>query len=112
MVVGVWRRDRARHKTGKWRWVKAHWEALKDLPWWVSTLVSVGAAFGTVYAIYAGNPAWGEDGPAAVFALIGATLTARACRASSRPSGIRARRRPRDRGARAGPAPGGAPWPR
>jgi hypothetical protein len=57
-------------------WRTAAWGAFTDPTWWASSLVSLGAAFGTVYAIYAGNPAWGEDGPAAVFALIGATLTA------------------------------------
>jgi hypothetical protein len=38
--------------------------------------VALGAAFGALYAIYAGNPAWGSGGFSDIAALIGAAFAA------------------------------------
>jgi hypothetical protein len=44
--------------------------------WPKSGIVALGAAFGTLYAVYADNPAWGSGGFSDVAALIGAAFAA------------------------------------
>lgn len=58
------------------RWTPAVWTNLKDLGWWAPTLFALGAAFGTLVALYDSDPAWGESGLTSVATLIGAGLAA------------------------------------
>jgi hypothetical protein len=57
-------------------WGKSFLHPLADPVWWVTTIVALGAAFGALYAIYAGNPAWGSGGFSDIAALIGAAFAA------------------------------------
>jgi hypothetical protein len=49
---------------------------LGDLLWWATTAVALAAAFGTLYAVYKGNPAWGAEGFTDFAAMVGATFAA------------------------------------
>lgn len=52
-------------------------ETLLDLRWVIPTGAALAAAFGTVWAVYDANPAWGEAGPvSSVIAVLGAMLAA------------------------------------
>ncbi len=55
-------------------WLKALKEPLKDMRWWAATAIGLGAAFGTLYAGYANDPAWGANGLGAVIALVGSAV--------------------------------------
>jgi hypothetical protein len=57
-------------------WPTSFGHPLADPIWWVTTIVALGAAFGALYAIYAGNPAWGSGGFSDIAALIGAAFAA------------------------------------
>jgi hypothetical protein len=52
-------------------WLNALKKPLIDMRWWAATVIGLGAAFGTLYAGYANDPAWGANGFAAVIALVG-----------------------------------------
>jgi hypothetical protein len=59
------------------RYGPAAWSTLKDPGWLVPTLFAVGGAFGALWAVYDGNPSWGEAGPiTSGLAVIGAGLAA------------------------------------
>ena len=60
----------------KKKWGKSFLHPLADPVWWATTVVALGAAFGALYAIYAGNPAWGSGGFSDIAALIGAAFAA------------------------------------
>ncbi len=49
---------------------------LKDLNWWLTSIVALGLAAGTIVGIYSANPAWGSDTWASVAALVGPVFTA------------------------------------
>jgi hypothetical protein len=51
-------------------------DVFKDLNWWVTTVVALGLAAGTIYGIYSANPAWGEDALGSVISLVGPAFTA------------------------------------
>ena len=51
-------------------------EVFKDLNWLITTLVALGAAFGTIVGIYDSNPAWGVDTLGSVISLVGPAFTA------------------------------------
>jgi hypothetical protein len=51
-------------------------EVFKDLNWVITTLVALGAAFGTIIGIYNANPAWGADTLGSVASLVGPAFTA------------------------------------
>jgi hypothetical protein len=57
-------------------WGSSFLHPLTDPVWWVTTIVALGAAFGALYASYAGNPAWGSGGFSDIAALIGAAFAA------------------------------------
>jgi hypothetical protein len=57
-------------------WRSSLWHLIKDPVWWTTTGVALLAAFGTLYAVYAGNPAWGSGGFSDIAALIGASFAA------------------------------------
>ena len=57
-------------------WVESFLHPLKDPIWLATTAVALGAAFGTLWAVYAGNPAWGSGGFSDIAALIGAAFAA------------------------------------
>jgi len=57
-------------------WPEAFKHPLKDPLWWATTLVALITAFGTLYAVYAANPAWGAGGFSDTAALIGAAFAA------------------------------------
>lgn len=57
-------------------WGSSFLHPLADPVWWTTTIVALGAAFGTLYAVYAGNPAWGSGGFSDIAALIGAAFAA------------------------------------
>jgi hypothetical protein len=58
------------------RWGESFLHPLADPVWWATTIVALGAAFGTLYAVYAGNPAWGSGGFSDIATLIGAAFAA------------------------------------
>jgi len=60
----------------KGNWCEALTTPLKDLRWWGASALGLGAAFGTLYAIYANDPSWGASGVGAVIALIGSSFAA------------------------------------
>jgi hypothetical protein len=57
-------------------WGASFLHPVSDPVWWATTLVALGAAFGTLYAVYAGNPAWGSGGFSDIAAMIGAGFAA------------------------------------
>jgi hypothetical protein len=57
-------------------WGSSFLHPLADPVWWTITIGALGAAFGTLYAVYAGNPAWGSAGFSDIAALIGAAFAA------------------------------------
>lgn len=57
-------------------WGNALLVPLKDLRWWVATIVAMGTAFGVVYAAYDNDPSWGASGIAAGLALIASAFAA------------------------------------
>lgn len=57
-------------------WDRSFRHPLTDPIWWATTLFALAAAFGTLYAVYANNPAWGSGGFSDIAALIGAALAA------------------------------------
>jgi hypothetical protein len=57
-------------------WGESLKHPLADLLWWVTTAFALGAAFGTLYALYKGNAAWGSEGFSDFTAMIGATFAA------------------------------------
>ena len=71
-------KDAAAYKKAddKKNWRESFLHPLIDPVWWATTLVALGAAFGTLYAVYAGNPAWGSGGVSDIAALIGAGFAA------------------------------------
>ncbi|HEY5053950.1 MAG TPA: hypothetical protein VII45_11135 [Solirubrobacterales bacterium] len=58
------------------KWGKALLVPLKDLRWWGATFVTLGAAFGALYAIYNNDPTWGATGFASISALVGSAFAA------------------------------------
>jgi hypothetical protein len=57
-------------------WGESLKHPLADLLWWATTVFALGAAFGTLYALYKGNAAWGSEGFSDFTAMIGATFAA------------------------------------
>jgi hypothetical protein len=57
-------------------WGHSFAHPLGDPIWWVTTVFALGAAFGTLWAVYANNPAWGSGEFSDVSALIGAAFAA------------------------------------
>jgi hypothetical protein len=51
-------------------------DVFKDLNWWVTTLVALGLATGTIIAIYQANPSWGADTWGSIAALVGPVFSA------------------------------------
>jgi hypothetical protein len=51
-------------------------EVFKDLNWWVTSVVALGLAAGTIYGIYSANPSWGADTLGSVISLVGPAFTA------------------------------------
>jgi hypothetical protein len=51
-------------------------QVLKDLNWWLTTLVALGVAAGSIIAIYSANASWGADVWTSVASLVGAVFTA------------------------------------
>jgi hypothetical protein len=66
-------RDKQELPTG---WGVSFLHPLSDPVWWAVTLGALGAAFGSLYAVYAGNPVWGSGGFSDVAGLIGAAFAA------------------------------------
>jgi hypothetical protein len=61
--------------TTSWWWDP--WKhPLADPLWWTATFIALGAAFGTLYALYKGNPTWGSEGFSDVAVMISATFAA------------------------------------
>jgi hypothetical protein len=58
------------------KWGKSFLHPLTDPVWWTITIGALGAAFGTLYAAYANNPAWGSGGFSDIAALIGTAFAA------------------------------------
>ncbi|WP_270046090.1 hypothetical protein [Solirubrobacter ginsenosidimutans] len=54
----------------------AFWDTVTEPSWIGPTVFALATAYGTLYALWAKNPSWGESGFAAVSALIGAALGA------------------------------------
>jgi hypothetical protein len=52
------------------RWRDAFVHPLRDPLWCATTVVALGTAFGALYAVYAGNPAWGADGLTDISGLV------------------------------------------
>jgi hypothetical protein len=73
-------------KTEAESWGPALRSTLRDFGWWALTLFVLGATFGTLYALWEANPAWGESGVGSVVALIGAGLAAVGAKAVFTPS--------------------------
>jgi hypothetical protein len=65
-----------RKATANLGWLAAFGKPLLDPIWWAITLVALATAFGTLYAVYASNPAWGSGGFSDIAALIGAGFAA------------------------------------
>jgi hypothetical protein len=57
-------------------WGPSFVHPVTDPIWWVTTVVALVAAFGTLWAVYANNPAWGSGEFSDVTALIGAAFAA------------------------------------
>jgi hypothetical protein len=57
-------------------WAHSFLHPIADPIWWATTVVALAAAFGTLWAVYASNPAWGSGGFSDASALIGATFAA------------------------------------
>jgi hypothetical protein len=57
-------------------WAHSFLHPLADPIWWVTTVVALATAFGTLWAVYANNPAWGSGEFSDVSALIGAAFAA------------------------------------
>jgi hypothetical protein len=51
-------------------------EVLRDLNWWLTALVSLGVAVGSIIALYSANPSWGADFWASVAAIVSPTFAA------------------------------------
>ena len=51
-------------------------EVFRDLNWWLTALVSLGVAAGSIIALYSANPAWGADLWASVAAIVSPTFAA------------------------------------
>jgi hypothetical protein len=49
---------------------------MQDLNWWMTTLVALGVAAGSIIAIYSANAAWGADTLTSVAALVSPVFTA------------------------------------
>jgi hypothetical protein len=58
------------------KWVPSFTHPIADPIWWVTTVVALVTAFGTLWAVYASNPAWGSGEFSDVTALIGAAFAA------------------------------------
>jgi hypothetical protein len=63
------------HPNDRWRW-KPWKDPLGNPVWWTTTIVALGGAFGVLYAVYAGDPAWGSGGFEDFAAMIGAAFAA------------------------------------
>ena len=57
-------------------WGHAFRQPVTDPLWWATAIFAIGTAFGSLYATYAGNPAWGAGGFSDYSALIGAGFAA------------------------------------
>jgi hypothetical protein len=51
-------------------------DVFKDLNWWVTSVVALGIAIGTIIGIYSATPAWGADTLGSVVSLVGPAFTA------------------------------------
>jgi hypothetical protein len=51
-------------------------EVLLDLNWWLTTVVALGVAAGSIIAIYSTNPSWGADLWGSVAGIVGPTFAA------------------------------------
>jgi hypothetical protein len=51
-------------------------EVISDLNWWLTSLVSLGVAVGSIIALYSANPAWGADLWGSVAAIVSPTFAA------------------------------------
>jgi len=67
-------------------WKTAREETLKDVGWVAPMIFAVVATAGSLYALYANDPAWGAEGVGSVAALIGAGLAAVGAKAIFSPS--------------------------
>lgn len=59
-------------EAGRWRWR----DTVGDPGWLFPTLFALGATFGTLYALWEADPAWGASGLGSVLALAGTGLAA------------------------------------
>jgi hypothetical protein len=57
-------------------WLKAFLHPVEDPLWWATAIAALAAAFGTLYAVYAANPAWGSGGFSDIASLIAAGFAA------------------------------------
>jgi hypothetical protein len=74
-------KDAAAYKKAKipdktwWSW-EPWTHPLRDPLWLATTAVAIGGAFGALYAVYVGDPAWGSRGFEDFAAMIGASFAA------------------------------------
>lgn len=51
-------------------------DVFKDLNWWVTSIVALALAAGSIYGLYSADPSWGADTVGSVIALVGPAFTA------------------------------------
>ena len=51
-------------------------EVVSDLNWWITTIVALGLATGTIIGLYFANPAWGASTWGSIAALVGPVFSA------------------------------------
>jgi hypothetical protein len=69
-------KDAATAKTESSQWSAAFLVPISSPMWWGATVLTLAAAFGTLYNIYANDPAWGASGFAGLISLVGAATAA------------------------------------
>ncbi|HWX10080.1 MAG TPA: hypothetical protein VNY33_08880, partial [Gaiellaceae bacterium] len=57
-------------------WMQAFLHPVGDPLWWATSIAALATAFGTLYAVYAANPAWGSGGFTDIASLIAAGFAA------------------------------------
>jgi hypothetical protein len=67
-------RSKTSNPTPNWAHSFAH--PVTDPIWWVTTVIALATAFGTLWAVYSNDPAWGSGEFSDVSALIGAAFAA------------------------------------
>jgi hypothetical protein len=69
-------KDAAPAKDANNKWKEAFGQPLTNPLWWAATVIALFSTFGSVYTIYANDPAWGASGFASLVSLVGAATAA------------------------------------